>query len=170
MHKPLRTIVAATAAVALAAAAFTAPVAAGGPNKKGTTFVAPSETTASVLQRVLKPGKLTKKGAAFRIVGNPSKGTIKHVGGLQVDGSAGILEDSTLKLRNFRIKVADGVVVGNVEGFGKAPLFTFDPEDATDDLVATLFFTETASLAIVGVTGPDGIDGKEAGVATIKLK
>lgn len=164
--KPFRTILAATAAVALAATAFAAPVAAG-PNNKGTTFVVPSETTASVLQRVLKPGKLDEaKGAAFRIVGNPSKGSIKHVGGLQVDGSAGILADSTLKLRNFRIEVTEGLVTGNVEGFGKAPLFTFDPADAAD-LEVTLFFTETASLAIVG---NDSIEDVVAGVATIELK
>jgi hypothetical protein len=166
MHKKMRTLLAATAAVALAATAFAAPAAAG--NKKGTTFVAPSELTGTVLQGVLKPGKLVEgKGAAFRIVGNPKKGPIKHVGGLVVDGSAGILEDDDLKLRNFRIKVGKGVVVGNVEGFGKAKLFTFDPKDAKDDLQATLFFTETASLAIVG---DDSIKGLEAGVATIDLK
>jgi hypothetical protein len=168
MHKPIRTIVAATATVALAAAAFAAPAAAG-PDKKGTTTVAPSALTLSVLNKELKPAKLTADGAVFRIVGNPKKGPIKHVGGLEVDGSEGILEDSTLKLRNFRIKVADGVVVGNVEGFGKAELFTFDPADAAD-LTATLYFTETASLAIVGAAGPGGIDGLEAGVATIDLK
>ena len=137
------------------------------PDKKGTTYVVPSATTISVLQEVLKPGELdATKGAAFRIVGNPSKGTIKHVGGLEVDGSAGILSDSTLKLRNFRIEVAEGLVTGNVEGFGKAPLFTFDPADAAD-LEVTLFFTETASLAIVGTTAIEGVD---AGVATIDLK
>ena len=166
MYKKARAIVAASAAVAIAVAAATAPAAADS-NKKGTTFVVPSATTGSVLQRVLKPGKLdAEKGAGFRIVGNPSTGTIKHVGGLQVDGSAGILEDSTLKLRNFRIKVADGLVTGKVEGFGKAPLFTFDPADAAD-LEVTLYFTETASLAIVG---SDAIEGVEAGVATIDLK
>ena len=163
-----RTILAASAAVALTAAAFSAPAVAG-PDKKGTTTVAPSALTLSVLNKELRPARLTDDGAVFRIVGNPNKGPIKHVGGLEVDGSAGILGDSTLKLRNFRIKVADGVVVGNVEGFGKAELFTFDPADAAD-LEATLFFTETASLAIVGTTGADGIDGKEAGVASIDLK
>ena len=164
MRKPFRTILAASAAVALAAVSVTAPAAAGA-NQKGTTYVVPSDTTNSVLQRVLKPGKLDEtKGAAFRIVGNPNKGPIKHVGGLQVDGSAGILSDSTLKLRNFRI--GEGIVTGNVEGFGRAPLFTFDMADAAD-LEVTLFFTETASLAIVG---SDAIEGVEAGVATIDLK
>lgn len=166
MRNPFRTILAASAAVALAAAAISGPAFAG-PNKKGTTYVVPSAATTAYLQKVLRPGTFdVAKGAGFRIVGNPNKGPIKHVGGLQVDGSAGILADSTLKLRNFRIKVADGVVMGNVEGFGKAPLFTFDPADA-GDLEVTLYFTKTASLAIVGT---DGIEGVEAGVATIDLK
>ena len=170
MHKSLRTIVAASAAVALAAAAITAPVAAG-PNKKGTTFVVPSETTGEVLKKVLKPGKLTEKGAAFRIVGNPGKGPIKHVGGLKLH----TLDESdqpngTVKLRNFRIQVADGVVLGNVQGVGRAPLFTFDPADAADDVgdpEVTLLFTEAAASVIGGSVD---LTGMEAGVATIELK
>jgi len=167
MRTPLRTILAASVAVTLTAAAFAAPVAAGS-DKKGTTTIAPSGTTLSVFQKVLKPGKFNaaETTVSFRIVGNPSKGPIKHVGGLQVDGSAGILEDEDLKLRNFRIKVPQGLVYGKVEGFGKAPLFSFDPTDA-DDLEVTLLFTETASAAIVG---DDSIAGLEAGVATIDLK
>jgi len=119
MRTPLRTILAASVAVTLTAAAFAAPVAAGS-DKKGTTTIAPSGTTLSVFQKVLKPGKFNaaETTVSFRIVGNPSKGPIKHVGGLQVDGSAGILEDEDLKLRNFRIKVPQGLVYGKVEGFG----------------------------------------------------
>ena len=167
MQTPLRTILAASIAVSLTAAAFAAPAVAG-PNKKGTTTIEPSATTLTVFQKVLKPDKFNEAETtvSFRIVGNPTKGPIKHVGGLQVDGSAGILEDDDLKLRNFRIKVPQGLVYGQVEGFGKAPLFSFEPADA-DDLEVTLFFTETASAAIVG----DGsIAGLEAGVATIDLK
>ncbi len=163
MRNNIRITLAAASMVALAAAAMTAPAAAS-PNKKGTTYVAPSELTASVLGGVLRPGVLdAEKGAGFRIVGNPAKGPIKHVGGLVVDGSAGILADDDLKLRNFRI--GDGIVTGNVEGFGPAPLFEFDPADAAD-LEVTLHFTATASLAIVG---DDSIEGLEAGVATIEL-
>jgi hypothetical protein len=169
MRSPIRTILAASAAVALAAAAITAPVAAG-PNKKGTTTIAPSGITLSVFQKVLKPGKLNTADTtlSFRIVGNPKKEgkPIKHVGGVQVNGEAGILNDDDLKLRNFRIKVSEGIVAGQVEGFGRAPLFSFDPADAAD-LEVTLFFTDIASLAIVGDTS---ISGLEAGVASIDLK
>jgi hypothetical protein len=156
--KKLIGIIAATALTA----AIAAPVAAA-PSNKGTTYVVPSTTTASVLEAVLKPGSLGAKGAGFGIVGNPSKGVIKHVGGLAVDGSAGILGDSFLELRNFWI--GDGVVTGDVENFGRAPLFTFDPADAAD-LIVTLKFTETASLAVVG---SNAIAGMDAGVATIEL-
>ena len=55
--------------------------------------------------------------------------------------------------------------------FGGSPpvcstLFEFEPEDA-EDLEVTLYFTATASLAVVG---DESIAGKEAGVATIELK
>ena len=57
------------------------------------------------------------------------------------------------------------ILTGQVEGFGWAPLFMFDPADAAD-LEVTLYFTATASLAIVGDASIEGI---EAGVATIEL-
>ncbi len=161
MRKSARTALAVAAATALAAGAVAAPATAA-PSKKGTTFVVPSELTDSVLEDVLKPGSLGDKGAGFGIVGNPASGTIKHVGGLAVDGSAGILEDDFLELRNFWIELSDGVVSGDVENFGRADLFTFTPNV---DGSVTLFFTETASLAVVG---SGAITGAEAGTATIE--
>lgn len=164
MKKSVSTALALGAAAALAATAVAAPAAAA-PKNKGTTFVAPSALTAGVLVDVLRPGSLGAMGAGFGIVGNPASGTIKHVGGLSVNGSAGILMDADLELRNFWIEVSDGIVSGDVENFGRADLFTFDPEDAADGVV-TLLFTETASLAVVG---NPGITGLEAGTASITM-
>jgi hypothetical protein len=160
MRTNLRTTLAAGAAAALAATAVAAPAAAA-PSNKGTTYVVPSALTGIVLEEVLKPGSLGEMGAGFGIVGNPSKGTIKHVGGLAVDGSAGILEDDYLELRNFWIELSEGVISGDVENFGRADLFTFTPNP---DGSVTLFFTETASAAIVG---SGDIAGQVAGTATI---
>jgi hypothetical protein len=161
VKKSVSTALALGAAAALAATAVAAPAAAA-PKNKGTTFVAPSDVTASVLVDVLRPGSLGDKGAGFGIVGNPASGTIKHVGGLSVNGSAGILMDADLELRNFWIEVADGVVSGDVENFGRADLFTFE---ANDEGSFDLFFTETASLAVIGT---DGIEGEFAGTASIE--
>jgi hypothetical protein len=157
--KKLIGIIAATAL----AATIAAPAAAA-PEKKGTTFVVPSATTESVLEGVLKPGKLSDKGAGFGIVGNTKKGPIKHVGGLAVDASGGV-GDSYLELRNFWI--GKGVITGEVEGIGRAPLFNFDTTDELDNV--TLTFTDAASMVIVGdlsLTAP----GITAGVASIELK
>ncbi|MDX5319241.1 MAG: hypothetical protein LPK38_07855 [Actinomycetes bacterium] len=153
------------AAAGLVAAGFMGPASAA-PSNKGTTFVAPSELTVSVLQGVAKPGSLGDRGAGFGIVGNPKDGTIEHVGGLYVYSPA---SESTLELRNFTIDVRDrdmdgwGVVTGIVNDSFRAPLFYFDMDDAADGTV-TLFFTGTASGAVVG---SDGIAGAVAGTATI---
>ncbi len=158
--------IAALAAAGLMAAGVAAPSAAA-PAKKGTTYVAPSEATGSVLEGVLKPGSLGAMGAAFGIVGNPDKGIIKHVGGLAIDGSEGILEDSYLEIRNFWIDPAAGVVTGDVENLGRAPLFTLANVNVDGSTItATLEFTATA-VAAVG----DAISvGDEAGDATVVLK
>src|SRR5659263_341196 len=132
------------------------------PANKGTTFVAPSALTSSVLEGVAKPGSLGARGAGFGIVGNPSDGTIEHVGGLYVYSPA---SDSTLELRNFTIRVADGRVSGIVNDAFRADLFSFDPADAGDGSV-TLYFTGTASNAVVG---SNAIAGAVAGTATIVM-
>ena len=159
MRTPAR--LATTVAVgALAIAAIAAPVSAA-PANKGTTTVAPSALTGSVLAGVAKPGYLTSNGAVFGVVGNPADGTIEHVGGLYVNGVGG-----TLELRNFTIRVTDGKVSGIVNDSFRADLFYFDPADAGDGVV-TLRFTGTASSAVVG---SDAIMGAVAGTATVSLK
>ena len=97
----------------------------------------------------------------FGVVGNPTDGTIEHVGGLYVNGVGG-----TLELRNFTIRVADGKVSGIVNDSFRADLFSFSPADASDGVV-TLRFTELASSAVVG---SDAIEGAVAGTATVSLK
>jgi hypothetical protein len=108
---------------------------------------------------VAKPGALTDMGAAFGIVGNPKDGTIEHVGGLFVAG---------LKISNFTIDLTtdpdgDGeniaLVTGIVNDSFRAPLFEVGPD-------LTLYFTETASGAIVG---SDAIAGAVAGTANIVM-
>jgi hypothetical protein len=159
MRTPAR--LATTVAVgALALAAVAGPVSAA-PSTKGTTTVAPSALTGSVLAGVAKPGYLGAGGAVFGITGNPKDGTIEHVGGLYVNGAGG-----TLELRNFTIRVADGRVSGIVNDAFRADLFSFSPADASDGNV-TLYFTETASQAVVG---SDAIEGLVAGTATVALK
>jgi hypothetical protein len=147
-------IVAALAAAGLAAGAVVPAAAA--PSSKGTTYVVPSAITASVLQGVAKPGSLGDMGAAFGIVGNPSSGVIKHVGGLFVYSPA---SDSTLELRNFWIDTEEGVVSGVVNDSFRADLFEVDG-------AGVLTFTSTASNAIVG---SDAIAGAEAGTATVDM-
>ena len=159
------------AAAGLVAAGFMGPASAA-PSNKGTTFVDPSDATEKVLVDVLRPGSLGKAGAAFGIVGNPKDGTIEHVGGLAIRAGSG----AVLELRNFTIDLRDrdkdglGVVTGIVNDSFRAPLFSFDMDDATDDDgFVTLFFTATASGAIdfrVDGTSVD-ITGAEAGTAKI---
>ena len=149
----------AVAVGALAITAIAAPVSAA-PMNKGTTTVVPSTLTGSVLAGVAKPGYLDG-GAVFGITGNPKDGTIEHVGGLYVNGAGGLLE-----LRNFTIRVADGRVSGIVNDSFRADLFWFNPADATDGTV-TLYFTSTASQAVVG---SGAITGEVAGTATVALR
>jgi len=148
------------AAAGLVAAGFMGPASAA-PSNKGTTFVDPSGLTASVLAEnaIARPGYFVDgKGVAFGIVGNPNDGTIEHVGGLNVEGTSGSLE-----LRNFQIRVADGRVSGIVNDSFRADLFSFMPADAADGVV-TLYFTGTASEAVLGDMS---IMGEIAGTATI---
>lgn len=152
-------IAATVGTAALAIAAIAGPVSAA-PSTKGTTTVVPSTLTASVLAGVAKPGYLAG-GAVFGITGNPRDGTIEHVGGLYVNGAGGLLE-----LRNFTIRVADGRVSGIVNDSFRADLFSFIPADA-DDGVVTLYFTNTASQAVVG---SGAIAGAVAGSASVDLR
>jgi hypothetical protein len=151
-------------AITVAVAAHTVAASAGpvsaAPSRKGTTTVVPSALTASVLAGVAKPGYLAG-GAVFGITGNPNDGTIEHVGGLYVDGVGGRLE-----LRNFTIRVADGRVSGIVNDSFRADLFSFSPADAGDGVV-TLYFTSTASQAVIG---SGAITGEVAGTASIALR
>jgi hypothetical protein len=158
---------AALAAAGLMAAGVAAPATAA-PSNKGTTYVVPSEVTGGVLEGVLKPGSLGTMGAAFGIVGNSNSPVIKHVGGLAIDGSAGVLKDSYLELRNFWINTETGFVSGDVENLGRADLFTLSDVELSEGgskITATLLFTATASAA-VGVN----VTGQSAGTATVLLK
>lgn len=115
----------------------------------------------------LKPGSLGSAGAKFGIVGNPSTGVIKHVGGPVIEGSAGSTGDADLQLRNFWINTGTGFVSAEVENVGRVDLFELSNVSASGSTVtATLLFTDVASLATVG-TG--AISGLEAGTATVAL-
>ena len=120
-------------------------------SNKGTTFIDPSPITESVLVDVINP--ITPNGdyVGFGVVGNPSDGTIEHVGGLIVYSPA---LDAELKLKNFTIDLASGYVTGLVPGFGRVPLFMLDG--------LTLRFTETASQVLLG---DNTIAGAPAGEA-----
>ncbi len=146
MKKALTTVFAATILVtALAVPAFAAP------KNKGTTFIDPSAITESVLVGVSKPVTPMGDYVGFGVVGNPSDGTIEHVGGIIVNGVGGELE-----LRNFTIDLGSGVITGIVNDGPRLPLFTLDG--------LTLRFTSVASNAVVG---SDAITGAAAGEADI---
>jgi len=162
-----------TGFAATLAAGFMGPASAA-PSNKGTTTVAPSVATGSVLEGLLRP-VVGDAGATFGIVGNPKDGTIEHVGGLAIRTGSG----AVLELRNFTIDLRDrdkdglGVVTGIVNDSFRAPLFYFGMDDATDDDgFVTLFFTGTASGAI-DFRDADGqpvdITDAVAGTATIDL-
>jgi hypothetical protein len=150
---------------ALALTAIAAPVSAA-PANKGTTTIDPSATTLAAYNSLAKPGYFNSAGdIVFGVTGNPSDGTIEHVGGLYVNVLAGPNVGGVLELRNFTIRVADGKVSGIVNDSFRADLFMFDPADAGDGVVS-LYFTSTASGA---VTGGEGITGVFAGTATVDL-
>ena len=136
--------IAALAAAGLMAAGVAAPSAAA-PSNKGTTSIEASAITVSVLESVAKPGSLDGLVASFGIVGNPEKGVVKHVGGLNLNAVSGPLE-----IRNFWI--AGDEVSAIVNDSFRAVLFDLEGAELT--------FTETASNAIVG---NDAIEGKLAG-------
>ncbi len=141
------------------------------PPNKGTTFVGPSDATEKVLVDVLRPGSLGKAGAAFGIVGNPKDGTIEHVGSLAIRAGSG----AVLELRNFTIDLRDrdkdglGVVTGIVNDSFRAPLFSFDMDDATGgDGQRPLFFPGLRQApSTSGSTVRRLTSGAEAGTAKI---
>lgn len=151
------------AVAALLAVAVAVP-ALGAPQKKGTTYVAPSATTVSVLQGVTAPGSLGAMGAGFGIVGNMNKGVIKHVGGLEIATTLGDVE-----IRNFWIDTNTGTVSAYVvELDARVTLFDLADVsvDAAGDVSATLLFNATASDVIVG---SQAITGTPAGTALVDL-
>jgi hypothetical protein len=162
MRKITLLAVAALMVVALAVPAFAAP------SNKGTTYVAPSDVTISVLQGVTAPASLGDMGAAFGITGKPAakgfnEGVIKHVGGLEIGSTLGVIE-----IRNFWIDTNDGTVSAEVADLGRFDLFNLAPAPAMAgcDVTATLLFNGFASSAIVG---SDGIEGLSAGTACVDL-
>ncbi|WP_336922589.1 hypothetical protein [Aquipuribacter sp. SD81] len=98
-----RTATAAAALVGAAALALTtAGPAAAAPNSRGATEIVPNEVLASLLVSVDKPYTDRDGDGApeFGIVGNPSSGVIKHVGGVTVTDLSG---ENEYSLRNFWI-------------------------------------------------------------------
>lgn len=144
------------AAAGLVAAGFMGPASAA-PSNKGTTYIVPEFGA-----EVARPGYFVDgRGAAFGIVGNPSDGTIEHVGGVYVQGANGLL-----KIRNFTIDTLDGTVSGIVNG-KRADLFTITSASMVDgDIIASLAFTEAASMA---VAGDDRLINLPAGTAVVDL-
>ena len=144
-------------ATALVGAGATSAVAA--PDKKGTTTVAPSALTGSVLQGLTGPARLTDAGAVFGIVGNPKSGVIKHVGGLTVAELDPATAATSVTLSNFWIDTTAGTVSAIVDGGGRADVFLVGAG-------GTLTFTAAASAAI---SGGGSLTGAVAGVATVAL-
>ncbi len=155
----------ATAALMVVAIAIPATAA---PSTKGTTYVAPSAVTASVLQGVTAPAWLGDMGAGFGITGKPAakgfnNGVIKHVGGLEIDSTLGVIE-----IRNFWIDTIAGTVSAEVADLGRFDLFNLDAAAPIDgcEVTATLLFNGFASAAIVGDAS---IEGLVAGTACVDL-
>lgn len=151
---------AASTAAATALLGVGAPAALAAPTSKGTTTVAPSALTASVLEGVTGPAQLTAAGAVFGIVGNPGKGVIKHVGGVTVKELDPATPATSLTLSNFWIDPAAGTVSAVVDDGARAVVFTVGAGGA-------LSFTATASRAISGGTT---LTGLSAGTATVALR
>ena len=162
MRKITLLAIAALMVVALAVPAFAAP------SNKGTTYVAPSDVTLSVLEGVTAPASLGDMGAAFGITGKPAakgfnEGVIKHVGGLEIGSTLGVIE-----IRNFWIDTNDGTVSAEVADLGRFDLFNLASAEDMEgcDVTATLLFNGFASSAIVG---SDAIQGASAGTACVDL-
>ena len=160
MHTTLTRLAATTGVVILTAALGTGTASAA-PRAKGTTTVAPSPLTASVLQGLTGPATLTSAGAVFGITGNPTSGVIKHVGGITVADLDPTTPATSLTLSNFWIDTRSGVVTALVDDAVRAPVFTVGQD-------GTLTFTEAASKAVTGSSS--AIAGAVAGTATVALR
>lgn len=142
-----------TVAVAVAAAPASAA-----PRSKGTTTVAPSALTASVLQGLTGPAQLTGAGAVFGITGKPGAPVIKHVGGLRIAELDPTTKATSLTLSNLWIDTTTGTVSALVNDSVRATVFTVGA-------VGALTYTEAASRA---VTGTGALTGALAGTATVE--
>jgi hypothetical protein len=157
MSTTARALVVAGLAAALVPA-MTAPADAA-PRQKGTTTVAPSPLTASVLQGLTGPAALTADGAVFGIVGGSRDGVVKHVGGIVVAELNAATPATSLELSNFWIDTRSATVSAIVNDSVRAPVFAVGAG-------GVLTFTETASAAVTG--SPTAIAGLVAGVATVR--
>ncbi|MFC3687032.1 hypothetical protein [Aquipuribacter hungaricus] len=137
----MRTVTAAAAlvgAVAVATAVVAAPASAV-PNRRGNTEIVPNATLQSLLVSVdapVTPGDAG--GVEFGIVGQPTSGVVRHVGGITISTLTG----GQLELRNFWIDTGAGTVSAYVGGVGRLELFELDG--------LTLELNATASTAIAG--------------------
>lgn len=144
MKRTVTAAVALVGAAALAATTFAAPATAA-PNRKGNTEIVPNATLASLLVSVQQPFTPGEAGGVeFGIVGNPSDGTIEHVGGITIRTLAG----DEVALRNFVIDLDAGTVSASVRGAGRVELFDLDG--------LTLTLNATASTVIAGDTSLTG--------------
>ena len=150
-----RAVVVGTAA--LSAVTLSATAASAAPRSKGTTTVAPSAVTASVLQGLTGPAALTSAGAVFGIVGQPGSGVIKHVGGLRVAELNPNTAATSLTLSNFWIDTKAGTVSALVNDAVRAVVFNVGAG-------GVLTFSNVASEA---VTGSEALTGAVAGTATV---
>lgn len=147
MRRTVTTTVALAAATALAAVSVPAAAA---PNSRGATEIVPNDTLASLLVGVEKPftDRDGDRAPEFGIVGNPSSGLVKHVGGITIDTPA----SGELTLRNFWIDLDAGTVSADVStadaSLGRLDLFELDG--------LTLVLNDTASTAIAGSTALSG--------------
>ena len=145
--------------VGVASLALTAGSASAAPSAKGTTTVAPSALTGSVLLGLTGPADLTSAGAVFGVVGNPSSGVIKHVGGIRVAELDASTPASSLTLSSFWIDTTAGTVSALVNDTVRATVFRVGAG-------GVLTFTEAASRAVTGTTA---LTGAVAGTATVAL-
>jgi hypothetical protein len=149
-----RVLLVTAAATALTAVAGPADAA---PRSKGTTTVAPSALTLSVLQGLTGPAQLTSSGAVFGITGRSGDAVIKHVGGLRLAELDPTTAATSLTLSNFWIDTTRHTVSALVDDGSRATVFAVDG-------AGVLTFTDAASHA---VTGSGAITGQVAGTATV---
>ncbi len=151
--RPLTTVVVGLA-VAMSAVLAVAGPATAAPTAKGQTVVTLDAGLAGALAGlgvdvgVVRPAYGKDGGVAFPIVGNPARGTVKHVGGLSL--SAG---DTVVTLTNYWIDGA--VVTGVVNGGDRLPLFDVTAPGG----VVTLDLTDVAAGALDDIFGTDALTG-----------